>query len=96
MWHLHNDRILEHAEAANIPIWIVDYNNVLIEARYLQEVGATFRFFGFDLTTSELLDLRSKAVRTNINHNPEHVKNYPPQVQALWDELRQRHADQFA
>ena len=27
MWHLHNDRILEHAEVADIPIWIVDYNN---------------------------------------------------------------------
>lgn len=96
MWHLHNDRILQHANTGNIPIWIVDYNLVLNENTYTQEVGAAFRFFGFNLTTSKLMDLRNKAVRTQMNHNPEQVETYPPKVHSLWNKLRQRHADQFA
>lgn len=96
MWRLHNDRILRHANTGNIPVWIVDYNRALDENTYLQEVGAAFRFFGFNLTNSDLTDLRNKAVRTQMNHNPEQVEAYPPKVRALWNKLRERHADQFA
>jgi hypothetical protein len=94
MWRLHNERILRHTDEA-VPIWIVDYNRVLSEDAYLQEVGAMFRFFGFDLTTKDLKDLRKKAVRTDMSHNLEQVERYPTQIQELWSQLRQRHGDQF-
>jgi hypothetical protein len=94
MWYLHNKRILHHA--GNIPIWIVYYNNALDEDTYSQEVGKALCFFGFDLNMTDLAELRKKAVRTHMNHNPEQVEMYPPKIQELWNALRQRHADQFA
>ena len=96
MWYVHNERILQHASAAHIPIWITYYDRVLNQDTYLEEAGAAFRFVGLNLTTSDLTGLRDRAVRIQMNHNPEHVETYPPDVQALWNTLRQRHADQFA
>lgn len=95
MWHLHNQRILEHA-GDTIPVWMIYYNDVMNPDTYLKEVSAAFRFFDFDLSPDKLMDLRAKAVRSDMNHNPEQISNYPPKIQALWDKLRQRHADQFA
>jgi hypothetical protein len=96
MWQLHNERILQHAQSAQIPVWVITYDRALNPDTYLEEVGAAFRFMGFNLTSGELIGLRDKAVRTQMNHNPEHVETYPPKIQALWNTLRQYHADQFA
>lgn len=95
MWRVHNERILAHAGADDIPVWFVYYPNILNPDTYLKEIDAAFRFFDFHFSEDELMNLRDRAVRPGMNHNPGQTDRYPDRVQALWDEIKRRHAAQF-
>lgn len=97
LWYEHNHRIMNHAD--DIPIWFVDYHNLLNSATYQQEADAAFRFFGFEFSADQLAGLRAKAVREDMNHNQEaaeRIGEYPEKVGTLWEALRQKHAAQFS
>lgn len=93
LWHLHNERIFQYTEG--IPNWIVDYNRVLDQETYEEEMSAALHFLGFNLSKKHLMALRKKVVHSHMNHNSEQICKYPLKVQILWDTLRERHTDQF-
>lgn len=93
LWYAHNTRILEHAH--DLPVWFILYNDLLDPTTYPREMRAAFRFFEMDVDDAQLAEVRTKAVRENMNHNPETLDAYPGKIGELWNELRQRHAAQF-
>ena len=93
LWRVHNKRILKHAK--DIPVWFVYYPNLINPETHRQEMDAAFRFFGYHFNDDQLHEIKKKAVRPHMNHYPEQSASYPPRIESLWDDLRQRHAAQF-
>ena len=94
LWHIHNVRLLEYAEG--IPQWFVYYGNLLDDRCCIQEVDGALAFFGYRLSDDELEILRSKFIKRSMNHNPEKIFDYPPEIDTLWNELLNRHDAQFS
>ena len=93
LWAVHNERILKYT--ANIPTWILNYNNVLEEDSFLEEIEGSLNFFDIHLPTQQLLELRKKFVKKEMNHHQETHQNFPEKVKNLWEELNRRHENQY-
>ncbi|MBW2658021.1 MAG: hypothetical protein JRC87_00245 [Deltaproteobacteria bacterium] len=93
LWHLHNQRILRHAE--KIPIWFIDYNNLLKPELFEKEMAAALNFFGIDFPADNIVNMGSKNVRRDMNHHAGRTYSYPPNVHELWRNLKQLHRNQF-
>ena len=92
LWRLHNMRILENA--GDIPVWFINYRDLLDPDTQIGEITEAFRFMGYDFSEERIRELAQMCVKPSMNHNPEASVSYPPKIQSLWDTLLQRHADQ--
>jgi hypothetical protein len=93
LWYIHNSRILENSKG--IPLAFVYYEDALNKNSFLREMKFAYHFFGYDFTDDELEALQKKCVKPHMNHNPERIASYPRKIEVLWQELLQRHKDQF-
>ncbi len=95
MWRVHNERILQHVREYQIPYHILYYPRLLATDTFMDEAQAALTFFQQNVTDDTLAALKQTVVRPDMNHNPDVVAQYPPDIQALWTEMREAHARQF-
>jgi hypothetical protein len=92
LWHEHNKRLLENV--GDIPIWYVNYHHTLDPDKQIPELTRAFQFMGYNLPQDKIRDLASAYVKPSMNHNNDTAYKYPSKIQALWDDLLERHAVQ--
>jgi len=93
LWRIHNLRLLENAKG--LPLRFVHYGCVLDPNLFSREMKGAFDFFGMEFSGEELESLRAKCVKPEMNHAPAEPVRYPPEVDALWERLQERHQTQF-
>lgn len=93
LWRLHNERLLENA--GDIPLWFINYHNLLDSNRFGREIGAAFDFFGVKYSEAKLKELASLIrMPRNVASSVKDIE-YPPAVSKLWRDLLERHDKQF-
>ncbi len=92
LWLTHNQRLL--AAAGELPMSFVRYDHLLDEERYAGETDRALRFFGLERPSAEIEQLGKRCVKRWYNHAPPDAERHPPEVAALWRDLRDRHASQ--
>lgn len=93
LWCLHNERLLENAR--NIPLWFINYHNLLDSDRFGQEIGSALDFFGVEYSEAKLKELASLIrMPRNVASSDKQI-DYPPAVSKLWRNLLECHARQF-
>src|SRR5574341_367577 len=93
LWVEYFSRLLDHM--GDLPNWYVRYRRVVDAGTFHEELGAAYRFMGFEFSPAKLDDLYRRCVRPDLDHYREEPPPYPPAVEKLWHELRCRHARQF-
>ena len=93
LWLEHNRRLLE--SAGDIPVWFLYYGNLMAQDRFEDEIVSAFRFMNVGVSARDIRVIAENAIKTHWNHTPGVEATYPSNVEALWQLLRQRHADQF-
>lgn len=92
LWLVHHQRLFD--SVGDISLWFIYYGNLLDEKKFGGEIVPALRFFGTDVRP-ELESLRSRTVRTHMDHSPDNAVTYPPQIECVWRKLLDRHTDQF-
>ena len=93
LWHEHYSRLLDHP--GNASLWFVDYNSLLDKTLYDRELKAAFDFLDCPAEESRRRELWEKIIEVKMNHHPVHSVSYPAKVKKLWQELLERHRQQF-
>lgn len=92
LWYEHNRRLLD--AAGDLPLRFVHYGDLLDAERGPGEVRGALRFFGEDAAAERAAELHALCVKPSMNHGAEEEPDYPPEVAALWENLRARHGAQ--
>lgn len=93
LWILHNQRLL--ASSGQIPLRIVRYERLLDPDTFSGELVPALRHFGMSATPAQLETLRASVIKPAQNHfSGSPPINYPPEVEALWQQLTSRHRAQ--
>ena len=93
LWIAHIQRLLQYTKKT--PIWIIDYNNLLLPDRFESEITAAFGFLGIDIPKDRIVDLSEKIICKDLNHYTGQKEVFPKEVQLLWETLRLLHNNQF-
>jgi len=94
LWLEHNNRLLAE-RPAEIPIWFVNYANLLNEQTFSQEISLAIRFLGMDLSDGRLVQLQQSIVKPSPDQTEPADVDYPEEVQRLWERLKEAHKLQF-
>ena len=78
----------------NIPIWFVNYADVVNQNHFEREIITALRFFGI-VAQKETLSKMSSSIITQKTSLNNVEPNYPESVKNLWDILLNRHSKQF-
>ena len=93
LWLTHIRRLLSHV--GDIPVWFVQYENILDESTFATEFEPATRFFGLAMTDERLAQIYRKNVKPSWNHHSNFDAGCPESVDRLWQQLLARHAGQF-
>jgi len=94
LWKIHNQRLLENVPK-DIPIWYLNYHNLLNEATYVEELSRAFDFMGIDLKESQVKELLQSHVKPSMNHHSGSTIHYPNDIDGLWKHLQNKYRTQI-
>ena len=93
LWETHLERLLEHSQG--IPRRFVRYENVLDDKLASKELRPALESAGVACDDDQACRLYGKLVRPNRGFSKQETSHLPASVARLWDDLLQRHADQY-
>ena len=93
LWLVHLQRLTDHL--AEIPVWLVRYENILDPVSFRAEFSPAAKFFQLQLDEERLDQLHQENVKRSWNHHAALEMECPPLVDQLWRQLLARHAAQF-
>lgn len=92
LWHLHNKTLLD--SVSDLPVRFVKYGNLFSWDSFKREIEPALGFLGESASDEKLKRIFSKCVDRRLRHNAETSRNYPPDVESLWQDLLERHQSQ--
>jgi hypothetical protein len=92
LWLAHNQRLL--AAADEIPLRFISFSHLLDATSFEQEMNSAFRFFRLCVPREHIEKVGKIVIKAALDHHDIVNVRYPDVISSMWDELRQRHADQ--
>lgn len=93
LWYEHNRRLLD--ATSNLPVWIVDYNELFSAATFATEMSGAFNLFRTRVSEVELQEMAQKVVKPHLRHNHGEPPKYPRKIEQLWRNMLEIRAAQF-
>lgn len=94
LWEVHNQRLLENVPDT-IPVWYLNYHNLLNPDTYVNELGQAFQFMGLQMSDDRVLELLQMCVKPKMNHHKNAVTQYPEHIETLWTTLQDKYHQQM-
>jgi hypothetical protein len=94
LWKIHNQRLLDNVPK-DIPIWYINYHNLLNADLYVNELSQAFDFMGVDVTESKVKELLQSHVKPSMNHHAGKTISYPDDIAVLWKNLKEKYHKQM-
>jgi hypothetical protein len=89
LWRIHNQRLLDNVPI-DTPVWYLNYHNLLNKDTYVDELRRAFEFMGVDLPESRIKELLQSCVKPSMNHHTSATVTYPPNIDILWNQLKDK------
>lgn len=95
LWQVHNQRLLENV-TPDIPVWYLNYHNLLNPDTYVMELTQAFKFMEVNISEGQIIDLLQTCVKPSMNHHADSTPNYPRHIETLWTQLKEKYQIQMS